>query len=196
MDNTPINNPSNLTTASSGNSLYRVDFEQASKDFKNRACKIRWQKWLVFVFLILIVFSVIGFSWVYENCIFRIELLEKWQELTDKKISNSWLSVIYLLGKTVGLLFLISLFVWVAKIFNNLRRLEITYHDKSLNLGLLMLLTYDADYKDQIVGILNSTFEPTLHQAESNDKHENHYEKLIEPLAKLIDKVADKLSTR
>jgi hypothetical protein len=69
-------------------------------------------KKLVFVKLLTVLFALIViFPYFYDNCLFSTSGIKKLEKLTNKSFSPSFLLAIYLMGKTVGFLFLISVFV-------------------------------------------------------------------------------------
>lgn len=175
-----------------------IDFTDAISSLGKAEEKIKYGKKRTFVAICICVVTIIFFPWLYDKCIFSIDTIKSINNIKSIELSGSYVLTIYLLGKTLGLLFLISLFAWFAKIYNSLRRLEITYIDKAVNLWNLSILNYDADYKDQTIEILKSIFEPTLQQTEQK-KYHNKIEKsnhLIEAIANFIDKITEKLSSK
>jgi hypothetical protein len=151
-------------------------------------------KKLVFVKLLTVLFALIViFPYFYDNCLFSTSGIKKLEKLTNKSFSPSFLLAIYLMGKTVGFLFLISVFVWFARIYDNLRRLEMIFNlDKNVIYQILTVLNRDADI--DISPYIDKLLEPALHQAEKTKEDANNH--LSEAIAKLIDKVADKLSSK
>ncbi len=163
---------------------------------KKEAYRVMYNKWVVFVILCIITGIIFSFPWIYENCIFRIEGLQKLQTMTDEKFSASFLLSIYLFGKTFGFLFLFSLFIYVAKIFDNLRRLEIIYRDKALAFRNISILYYDAQVAE-VEKYYDFVFEPTLQQAEKQKPMEQrNNQHLGDALASLIEKITELLKKK
>lgn len=188
--------------------------------FSRRANKIGKWKWLVFIFLIFLLGLIVAFPSLYGSvseklcaqydlkCALIPTFTSEEQHLdnmkvvlNDKQKFYDLIFYVFIIGKIVLFAFLISTFAWVAKIFNQLRRLEITYRDKAIVAETYLAFLIDSD--DETISsmkdyALKTIFEPSLIQSErskeacADDDHDN----LSSALGKLLDLIAEKLKSK
>ncbi|TAE84304.1 MAG: hypothetical protein EAY76_00210 [Alphaproteobacteria bacterium] len=184
-----ITSPNDLERVNYSGNSYR-SFEHIFSTEVKRLEVIR--KWIAGL-LILLFILIVSFPWVYDYCLFRVEGMKKIAFLSAGTFSSSFLLSMYLLGKTVGFLFLFSVFAWSAKIYSHTRRLILSYRDKQLRGQMIVFLNQDAGI--DVTPYLDGLLEPILHAADAKKKEiqkSDDQHALVDVIKSLIETLKEK----
>ena len=163
---------------------YGEHYENRANEIKKQNCRVI----SIGLFLLVIIHVMLFCSFLFDQSIYAIKNATLSLFAIDK-INTNHIIIIYYISKISILIFWFALFWWCARIFNQLRRLEITYRDK-----YIVAETYEKfieNNKDEqncnIVKetILKHLFAPSLEQAENNIQ-KRHLTELLKDLLKLI----------
>jgi hypothetical protein len=139
-------------------------------------------------------YLVMAVLFVFFLCIVSFEYYCLSWSLEEDSPNNSQFKI-SILGKFTVFIFMVSVFAWMARIFNQIRRLEITYGDKAIIAKTYESFLKGAEDNETMLmkkAALKTLFEPTLVQAErSRSIQRDEYLGLggcIEKLCSLLEK--------
>jgi hypothetical protein len=174
---------------------YKIEIKKLPEVFHKAAVRVRNGKYWVIGLIVIIIALIISLPCWYSDYA-KVIILNELQAFSEEKFSSSFLLSVYLVSKFVIFAFLVSILGWLIKIYNSLRRLEITYHDKAATAETFALLYVDDDARldEHAFGLF---FEPTLQQAEKQKQHDHeHHTHLADSMADLIDKIVESLKRK